>query len=166
MSETVNSGAQQEGFQQPLSPLEQLSRLKVDMDPVEHDRFLTRLRSQSTDLDGRREIEEPWKRGAIYFHPLQDLKLATDRITTEKLDDLDPDHTIGLQACFVQDLDMYFYGFPEEEVEMRGVFQEIFDVGTSFEWEYNLERTVALKGAFTRLNQEVIRPWVIEGDNQ
>ncbi len=136
-----------------------LAPLKVEIDEQQHVQLLARLRNTSTDLDDRRQVVE-WRRGNIYFHPLQDLRVILSARSV--LSKMRPDFIPGAQACFVKDFDLYFSGFPEEEVAMRRLFDEIFDVGTSFEWQTDLTRVRDLERVFTALDDEKIRPWVEE----
>ncbi|MBI2327098.1 hypothetical protein HYU92_02160 [Candidatus Curtissbacteria bacterium] len=121
---------------------------------------MTRLRNRPTGLDDRRAVVT-WRRSSIY-HPLQDLRLvnfarrAHDGVEGEELPELVQD----AQACFVKDFDLYLAGFPKEETEMFSLFQEIFDTGTSFEWQTDLERVEGLEYAFSQLDREKIQPWV------
>ncbi|MBI2327088.1 hypothetical protein HYU92_02110 [Candidatus Curtissbacteria bacterium] len=122
---------------------------------------MTRLRNRPTDLDDRRGVVT-WRRSSIYFHALQDLRLvdfarrAHDGEEGKEL----PELVQNAQACFVKDFDIYFAGFPKEETAMSSLFQEIFDTGTSFEWQNDLERVEGLEEAFSELYREQIRPWV------
>lgn len=51
--------------------------------------------------------------------------------------------------------------FPsEEEIEMKNLFQEIFEAEVSFNWRTDLEKVRILERLFTELDREIIRPWV------
>lgn len=138
--------------------MERLQRIRVEISEDEHAQLIKRLRNTPTDLDPRRTDIGEWRKGRIYFHALQDLTLAAEPVLSDK--DLE-DMTL-CQACFVKDFDMYFSGFPEDETEMLEVFQAIFSVGTSFEWQTDHERVRSLRRIFADLDKQRIRPWVVE----
>ena len=142
-----------------LSTMDRLLQLKVSQSSEEHEALLARLRNTHTDLDDRRDI--PWKKSSYYFHPLQDLRLT---IFASVMRDKDEQRFLvtsqAVQSCFVKDFDFYISGFPIEELEMQGMFQKIFDVGTSFEWGNDTERVRSLEAVFDQLDGEKIQPWL------
>ena len=128
--------------------------------------LLADLRNYPTDIDGRRSIK--WERGNVYFHALQDTLYADGvfRGTMVRCGKEGLNYLKSSQACFVKDLDQYLAGFPEEESEMRQLFELIFKVGTSAYWEDHKELLIGLNRLYWTLDREVIRPWVEQTKNK
>lgn len=127
--------------------------------PEERTGIVTSLRTTQTDIDSNREPKTEWKRGNIYFHALQDTLFAARMASPT-----DYDVVRKVQACFVKDLDDYIERFPpQEDPEMKQLFQTVFDVGTSTYWDQDREFIKQFDEAFWKLNEQVIRPWVLVG---
>ena len=76
------------------------------------------------------------------------------------------DYVKACQACFVKDLDFYLEHFPQEEAEMKRLFELVFNVGTSIYWENDRELLIGLNRLYWTLDREVIRPWVEQTKNK
>lgn len=127
--------------------------------PEARTEIVASLRTTQTDIDSSREPKIEWKRGRIYFHALQDTLFAA-----RMADPTDHDVIREVQACFVKDLDDYIERFPpQEDPEIKQLFQTVFDVGTSTYWDQDREFIIRFDKAFWELNKQVIEPWTLVG---
>lgn len=140
----------------------EISQLRGQVSEQERNALVAELRSTKSDLDGRRVIDK-WRRGAIYFHSVQDLSTAVTYLNTMKglISKQKMQEALkSSQACFVKDLDYYFQGFPADQTEMREVFQAVFETGTSVRWNEDEAFVRSLHHVYQVLDENVIRPWV------
>lgn len=130
-------------------------------DEVGRQRLINQLATRSLpEFDADRE-SLTWKKGNIYFHALQDLKLA-GFVQASPDDSRD---TIGYaQSCYFKDLSKYLELIPTEESSMRPLFENLLVLGTSFDWKESPEGVNALKKQFASVDKEVIHPWVQSPD--
>lgn len=123
-------------------------------EPEARAEIVASLRMTTTDIDNRRTTD--WKRGNIYFHALQDTEFAAIEAHPTDYDVIREN-----QACFVKDLDDYIEKFPpQEDPEMKQLFQTVFDVGTSAYWDQDRKFIERFHKVFSELNERVIKPWV------
>lgn len=136
-----------------IEQINQIPRKQIpqDLRPA----FLKMLRSRP-DVLTKEDRTMKWKRGAIYFHAIQDLIYSTEQgVLREGIQES--------QACFAKDLDQFMEGLPLQEAKIHPLIQTIFDVGTSFVWEDDLPAVGRLHDLFQRADREIIRPWVNQG---
>jgi len=141
-----------------------LDELKQMERPITEDTrtfLLADLRAHPTDLDSRRPTSSTfWKKGNVYFHSLQDTLYVHGVFTENRGGE---GFIKECQACFVKDLNFYLKHFPQEETEMRKLFELIFRVGTSAYWEQDRELLLGLHNTYWTLDREIIKPWTRQG---
>lgn len=98
---------------------------------------------------------------AIYFHALQDLRVVLEAVDGEEAQDEEFQTMVRqAQACFVKDLDEYLKGFGGQHQHVLVMIQAMGHVGTSFEWQDDLELVRRLEDRFSLIDSNTIKPWV------
>ncbi|MBI4097853.1 MAG: hypothetical protein HY426_02330 [Candidatus Levybacteria bacterium] len=66
------------------------------------------------------------------------------------------------QAGFVQSLGCFIDRFPEGEEEMKGLFEAIYELGTSADWEKNPNLARELATAYWDVGEKVLESWTAQ----
>lgn len=132
--------------------IERFRALEIPTTPQERASVIANLRNMETPLSGRPQAE--WKKINIWFHSLQDVTLAkAGRVH------IPSDSLRTVQACFVEDLDLYLAGLPQEESEMRRLFEAILVTGTSQYWDLERGLPSAMSEVYWDASRRLITPW-------
>jgi hypothetical protein len=146
-----------------------LRNLEREISEIDREELLSKLRVQLT-LDGRPRPTELKSKGDLYFHSIQDLRLAK---VVENLEEKYRDKKgceypqseetfFHAQACFLQDLDRYLELLPNNENNRQIIdsLNLIRRVGTSALWYKDRELMNNLLDLYVKLDDTLIRPWI------
>ena len=133
-----------------------VAQTKSDMTPERRSAFLTTLLTTPV-LDGVRIAK--WNRGdwRVSRHD-------TDNAYTFADTPLRGGHMRHAQAGFAQHLNRFIQGFPEGERDMRELFQAIYELGTSGDWEKNPNLARGVANAFWDVGK-VLESWTAQPQN-
>lgn len=151
----------------------EISGLEREINEVDREELLSKLRAQPT-LDGRPRPTELKSKGNLYFHSIQDLRLAK---MTENLEEKyrekkgceypqSEETFFHAQACFLQDLDRYLELLPNNQDNQKIIssLDLIRRVGTSALWYEDRELMNNLLDLYVKLDNTLIRPWAHHGE--
>lgn len=151
-----------------LKELQQLERPIILEDRQKLMSELHLAQEKLNEQDSRFKNPEWAGRGYIYFHSYQNLLGAVGEYSAheDRGIPLSTERLLTEQACFAQDLGHYLRLLPASEDpnnKIREIFELILKIGTSGYWNKDKDLVFKLSRIYKIIDENVIKPWVKEG---